>query len=124
MPIAKPWEWDFTNKRKFKLTTKQLRRMFSPRREPLGALGSRLRPLESSRRVDSFLSEGSWWATPRAPGGVRGGSRTSGGTPHLHNGLFSARCTEDFDHEELDSFGEDNDEWIEEVHLIGELRML
>ena len=27
----------------------------------------------------------------------------------------SDECTEDFDHEELDSFGEDNDEWIEEA---------
>lgn len=31
-PISKPWEFDGTNKRKFKLTTKQLRRMFSPRK--------------------------------------------------------------------------------------------
>ncbi|CAK8998612.1 ANK_REP_REGION domain-containing protein [Durusdinium trenchii] len=31
-PMSKPWEWDFTNKRRFKLTTKQLRRMFSPRK--------------------------------------------------------------------------------------------
>lgn len=31
--MSKPWEWDFTNKRRFKLTTKQLRRMFSPRSE-------------------------------------------------------------------------------------------
>lgn len=30
-PISKPWEFDGTNKRKFKLTTKQLRWMFSPR---------------------------------------------------------------------------------------------
>ncbi|OLQ02394.1 hypothetical protein AK812_SmicGene14774 [Symbiodinium microadriaticum] len=29
-----PYEWDFTNKRKVKLTTKQLRKMFSPRQPP------------------------------------------------------------------------------------------
>ncbi|CAE7463783.1 unnamed protein product, partial [Symbiodinium sp. CCMP2456] len=31
---SNPYEWDFTNKRKVKLTTKQLRKMFSPRQPP------------------------------------------------------------------------------------------
>lgn len=34
MRRSNPYEWDFTNKRKVKLTTKQLRKMFSPRQPP------------------------------------------------------------------------------------------
>ncbi|CAJ1429775.1 unnamed protein product [Effrenium voratum] len=48
--IRSPWEWDFTNKRKYKLTTKQLRRMFTPR---TNSCSRRTTP----RGTDDFLEE-------------------------------------------------------------------
>jgi len=66
-PISKPWEFDGTNKRKFKLTTKQLRRMFSPRKlsghNPTSSRRSTQRASDEStedfdhEEVSSFASE-------------------------------------------------------------------
>jgi len=60
-PISKPWEFDGINKRKFKLTTKQLRRMFSPRKLSGHPTNSRStqRASESMDDLISFASEDS-----------------------------------------------------------------
>eukprot|EP00913_Durusdinium_trenchii_P014474 g13578.t1 len=72
-PMSKPWEWDFTNKRRFKLTTKQLRRMFSPRSERRRAKKCPSQEFETRHSFERGLPGSSRGTTLPARGEARRG---------------------------------------------------